>query len=200
MFGVGIASSFIHFLSANAYWLEPLAAAVAVVLFAWGIAVVFGRHLWSFWGWVRSKFSRDQSVPTTRAAFVLNPRRTLWNMGRRGDQPAMQIMTSWYVTNASAVPMRILEAGLIKPNPRGRMCTALVHVIQRGTNWAREGMELEIQPGQTETVEANFFLDPPTQKENRPLKLKMYVVDQFGRRHKAPKIKLQYRFPSAETY
>ena len=187
-------------LSANSDWLVPLGAVAAVLVIVWAVLVSFGNKIYFWFEWVRQKLANKPGTPDTRITFVLNPRRTLWNMGKRGTEPAMQIITSWYVTNASNVPIRILEAGLITPNSRGRTCTALVHIVERETNWARGGMDVEIAPGQTEIMEATFFLDPPTEKENRPLKVEMYVVDQYGRKHKAPKIKLRYRFPSAETY
>jgi hypothetical protein len=121
-------------------------------------------------------------------------------MGQRDSKPSMQIMVSWYVTNAADTPVRILAAGLIIPNPAGRTCCSFVYIVERRTNFIRTGMDMAISPGKTETVEASFFLDPPTQKENQLLKVRMYIVDQFGRKHKAPKIKLTYKVLLAETY
>ena len=194
------ASTSLRLIAANATLLEALAAVIAILLFIWAIMRFFGHYIYSLSGWLKQKFTGDQSVPHTKITFVLNSRRTLWNMGQRGTNPAMQILTSWYVTNASRVPIRVLGAGLIKPNPRGRTCTTSVDIIEHGTNWARGGMDKEILPGQTEVVEANFFLDSQLRKENSVLKMRMYIVDQYGRRHPTPKIKLQYKFPSAETY
>ena len=137
-------------------------------------------------------------VPQNKIVLVLNPRRTMWNMGSRNEKPAMQIMTSWYATNTSDIPLNILNAGLIKPDPKGRTLTANTFMVVN--NIAYDGTRMPVQPHQTLVVEPTFFLDPPTRKENEELILRMYVVDQYGRKHYSPKVKLKYRFPSAESF
>jgi hypothetical protein len=119
-------------------------------------------------------------------------------MGSRDGSPSMQIITEWYATNASKIPVRILDTELLIPNPKGRTCKKITMMISRSDNHAHEGIDMPIPPHKTATVSATFFLDPPTQKEDKPIKIKLFVIDQYGHKHQSPKIRTKYRFPSAE--
>ncbi|MHB9010627.1 MAG: hypothetical protein ACYC49_00145 [Ignavibacteriaceae bacterium] len=192
--------NFQSWLATNGSWLGPLEALVFIALFVWGVVKFFGHKILDLFSRLGQKFTGKRTIPNTRITFVLNPQRTFWNMASRDNKAVMQIMTSWYATNASNVPLHILGVKLINPNPSGRICTEIVDIIERQNNWAHSGIDMAIKPSQTEVVEAMFFVEPPTQKEGQPLKIKMYVVDQYNRKHKMPRIRLQYKFPSAETY
>jgi hypothetical protein len=53
--------------------------------------------------------------------FVAISSRCFWTIGKQSDQPLMQIVTHWHVTNVleSGMPARILEAFLLEP--RGKL-------------------------------------------------------------------------------
>ncbi len=191
--------SFQSWLAVNGSWLEPLGAVIAVLTAILVIIRFFGRKILDAASWLKQRFNINQATPNTLVSFVSNPRSTLWNIARTATEPAISIMTSWYITNISEVPLRILSAGLTTPSPRGRICNDLVLIMERGNNWGHESKDIEIPPKQTEALEVTFFLYPSTQKENKPLIVRMYVTDQYGHKHKAPRIEVPYKFPSVET-
>ena len=178
--------------SAQIFW-TVIAGLLVLVIAYFGNKI----YLWFVDKW--KKMWGKITIPDTKVVLVLVPYRTFWNTASRDGKPAMQINTSWHATNASNVPIRILDAGLSRPNVRGRICRTILMMVDK-QNVAHQGTDWPIGPNQTETVEVCFFVEPPTQKQDTSLILKLFVVDQYGRKHKAPRIKMRYAFPSAETF
>lgn len=183
-------------LASNSNWVEPLGAVLAIL---GGVAVFLRKQVTFLFKKIRNGIKKDTSLPSTRITFVLKGDQTLWTMGSRGNIPVMHIVTSWYVTNASSVPISILSAGLLKPNVRDRICRPMLMMVGRN-NVGYQSLDIPIALGQTQELSLSFMVEPPTQSETKDLKLRLFVVDQYGKKHKAPKVKMKYKFPSAETY
>jgi hypothetical protein len=105
----------------------------------------------------------------------------------------MQIVTEWYATNASDVPVRLLNARLVNPNPTGKHCHATTFMVARDENFAHPGVDMPIASHDTQVLQASFFLDPPTKKEGEHLMVSLAVMDQYRQEHQTPEVRIDYR-------
>ncbi len=185
-------------LNNNNAWLAPLAAVVTIGLFAGSLIAFFWKKVNRGITWVHEHrpWKSRGGIPDTVVTFVPVPRGTFWHMGSSRDgKPAMQIVMEWYVTNASNVAVRFLDARLVRPNPRGRYCSTVLFIVLQNT--AHRGVDMAIAPHQTNTFHVEFHLDPPTQERNMALIVEAIMTDQYGREHRTPKIPIGYDLPSA---
>lgn len=108
-------------------------------------------------------------------------------MGRRGDDPTMQIVGAMFATNISTVPVRIAHAQL-RYGFLGRKRLSGMTMVSRRANENYFGM-YEIPPGETRDVSFDFWLYPPVAKPVDPFTPHSIVfTDQFGNRKKVKRI------------
>ena len=125
--------------------------------------------------------------------FVEDKHRCIWASATAPDgKSAMQIMTSFYATNDSDKLIKLLGARLVEPNVKDRRCHTILFMINRGSNSAHNGLDIPILPGETEIVEATFFVDPPTKERGENLTVRLAIKDQYGDEHKTPKTILTF--------
>jgi len=121
------------------------------------------------------------------------PRRTLqiaekmdghcwWGMGKRGDDPTMQVVGSMFITNISNVAVRIpqveLRCGFLG---RKRVNGMVMVPISRENNL--HGF-YDIPPNETRNAHFDFWVFPPVEKAGQPFKThSVTFIDQFGNRH-----------------
>jgi hypothetical protein len=112
-----------------------------------------------------------------------------WHMGGIGNNPAMQIVGDFLVTNISATPVRIpqmeLRYGLWgRKRVRGG-------IIVEGPN-QMYGM-YDIAPNATPDSRADFWIFPPAQNANQPFVAHSIVFyDQFSNKHSLKKVRFGY--------
>jgi hypothetical protein len=83
-----------------------------------------------------------------------------WRTVFVGDQPAMQIVSEWQVTNMAKKAIHIHRARLVRP--RKARTDGEVYVIDPRTNLAGDGM---LAPRSVAEVMTQFFVYPPVCKE-----------------------------------
>lgn len=117
--------------------------------------------------WIKHWLNRPIILP--------HQRQNWWHMGRTGDQkPAMQIVSYWYVTNATDRPVNILNAYIKKPLTQGHVLTKDVHSEYHGS--------YPVPPNTTTDLHADFWITPPICKEGKDLTVDIVFIDQYGQK------------------
>jgi hypothetical protein len=180
-------------------WLKDNWVLVAEIGFAASIVTLLGVFWKPFTSVVVSLWTHVRRLRIVSAAqsldlrFVPIPWRcTLAVMRRDGEQPNADIRTVWKVTNASSSdgipPARLLTARLVKPRLRD---TRLGNMATESTNSVAVFVDGERIPrGGTREVDIHFYVALPPGRLNKPLRLKIIVVDQLSNEHKLPPITL----------
>ncbi len=125
--------------------------------------------------------SQDTSI-----SFVPIESQCFWHIGRHGDVPSLQIVTQWYVTNTSSVPVRLLSARLIQPRIGDPNFFAVI--FSGEDKGALHQHNVAIPPGRTWHVTMQFYGGQPTKGRSQPLDVEVMAVDQFGNEHLAPAV------------
>ena len=117
--------------------------------------------------WLKHWLNRPVIIPSQRAHW--------WHMGKTGDQqPAMQIVSYWYITNRTDRPINILNAYIKKPRTQGHVMIKDVHSAYHGS--------YSVPPHTTTDLHADFWIQPPLRKEGKNLKVDIVFVDQYGQK------------------
>jgi hypothetical protein len=156
-----------------------------------GIVVTTGGALagavkfafWTFDEWQKRRTHEGFSAPTDTLRFALQPEGSCWwSMGKRGDEPIMQIVGRAFATNISRVPVRIPQIEL-RHGFLGRRRTAGM-VMVRHPEENIYGF-YDIGPGDTTNVSFDFWVYPPVVEAIQPFTAHSVVFfDQFGNRHR----------------
>lgn len=128
--------------------------------------------------WVFSKIRRQ--VPRETLRIVPNWHERWWHMGTSRNEPAMQVVTRLHVTNITQEPVKLLSASIKPTNTPGNVST------QHPERNIYGGYP--ILPKRTASVLVDFFIHPPIREEGKDLAGRIILVDQYGNRHKSPKI------------
>jgi hypothetical protein len=110
-----------------------------------------------------------------------------WRSASVGDQPAMQIVSAWQVTNRAKKAIHIDRVRLVRP--RKARTDGEVYVRDPHTNLAGDGM---LAPRSFAEVMTQFFVHPPVCQEGEDFKAKLVFTDQFGNQHKTKWIVFKY--------
>src|SRR5438034_34548 len=89
-----------------------------------------------------------------------------WSMGRIGDDPAMQIVGSTFVTNIASVPVRIPQVEL-RYGFLGRKRVSGMVMISRAAHENMYGM-YDIPPNETRDLTFDFWVSPPVLAPSKP--------------------------------
>jgi hypothetical protein len=106
-------------------------------------------------------------------------------MGSVSGQPAMQVVSNWYVTNLTNRGVRVLSARITKPPVLGTVATRRHGDDVFGT--------VSIPPHATGEVTADFWVKPPTRRVAEEFRATVVLVDQFGNEHKVRNVVFHYR-------
>jgi len=112
-----------------------------------------------------------------------------WYTASVGDQPAMQIVSAWQVTNLTKKAIHIHRARIVRP--RKARTDGAVSVIEPRTNLAGDGM---LAPRSYAEVMTEFFVHPPVCQAGEDFKAKLEFTDQFGKKHKTKWIVFEYYY------
>ena len=164
-----------------------LLAAMFVVL-AWLRGWTWPRR---FWHWARRYCPRIPRKtlriwPMRRYPLMSDQR---WYTASVGDQPAMQIVSAWQVTNRAKKAIYIHRARIVRP--RKARTDGAVAVIDPRTNLPGDGM---LAPRSYAEVMTQFFVHPPVCHEGEDFKAKLVFTDQFGNKHKTKWIVFEYYY------
>jgi hypothetical protein len=134
--------------------------------------------------------SKEDQQHEIQLSFIPISSRCYWSMGKVGDQPAMQIVTRWHVTNVpgSKMPASLLETTLLKPH--GEVIQTMVHPSRTSP---QEPYVEEIPEGKTGKFAMSFYLKSVAEPKSDTLEVKIAVVDQLGNRHTLDPITLKRR-------
>ena len=122
------------------------------------------------------------------------PRRTLqiatkmegncwWSMGKRGDEPTMQVVGSVFISNVAPVPVRIPQIEL-RYGFLGRKRVNGMVMVPRSKEDNLHGF-YDIPPNETRNAPFDFWVYPPVVKAGEPFKAHSVIFsDQFGNKHR----------------
>jgi hypothetical protein len=136
----------------------------------------------NLWTNIYHKLTRYKpKIPRETLRFVSRPQHCWWHMGKSNNQPAMQVVCDWYVTNITNKPVMVCGARIKKPRVDGFMCV-------RHPNSNIYG-DYYILPHHTTDGRADFWIQPPIKKIGQPLILDLEFIDQYGNIHRVKKVK-----------
>src|SRR5215831_16527776 len=110
-----------------------------------------------------------------------------WYMASVGDQPAMQIISAWQVTNRAKQAIHIHRVRIVRP--RKARADGAVAVIEPRPTLAGDRM---LAPRSYAEVITEFLVHPPVCHAGEDFKAKLVFTDQFGNKHKTKWIVFEY--------
>ncbi len=157
--------------------LEAIAAAVTIIagiagFTKWGRARC--KKLWRLLTRFRPR------VPRETLRIIPDQHDSWWCVGSVDGEPAMQIASSWFVTNVSDGNVMLCQASIRKPKTLGH-----VFIHPQLTNGY--GTEL-IPPGRTLKATADFWIRPVVCEGHEALVVDVDFVDQFGNPHRVRRV------------
>jgi hypothetical protein len=173
-----------------------VAAWLGIIVTAGGAvagAVKFG--FWVFDEWEKRKAHESLHIPDKTLQMAPMPEgHCWWAMGKRGDDPTMQIVGRMFVTNISSIEIRIPHAEL-RYGLFGRKMVSGLPSVNRGPDDNLHGM-FDIAPRATRTMAFDFWLFPPVAVPADSFTAhSVRFMDQFGNKH----IVRRVRFDSIEA-
>ena len=115
-----------------------------------------------------SELTKEDQKHELDLRFVPKLSQCYWGLGKQGDQPIVQIVTHWHVTNApgSGTFARLLETLLLEP--QGELIQRVIHPT---TYSPKDVYCEEITEGQTAKFTISFFvkIPEPTNELLRPV-------------------------------
>jgi hypothetical protein len=156
-------------------------------------AVKFG--FWVFDEWQKRKAHEGLHIPEKTLQMAPMPEgHCWWAMGKRGDDPTMQIVGRMFVTNISAIEVRLPHAEL-RYSLFGRKKVSGLPSVSRGPDDNLHGM-FDIPPGETRTMSFDFWVFPPVVEPKQAFTAhSVRFMDQFGNKHTVRRV----RFESLEA-
>lgn len=138
---------------------------------------------WVFDEWQKRKNSEGFVVPTVTLQLCELPEGNCWwHMGKRGDEPVMQVVGRMLVTNIATVPVRIPRVEL-RYGFLGRKQVAGMVMVSRELHENMYGM-YDIEPHETRNLSFDFWVYPPVASPAEafsPRQIRFF--DQFGNCH-----------------
>lgn len=159
---------------------------------AWlGIIVTFGGAIAAavkFLFWIYDEIQKRKkhdgfTVPTKTLSIAKKTEGNCWwSMGKKGDDPTMQIVGSVFASNITLVPVRLTHIEL-RHGFLGRKRESGMVMVSRGSHENMYGM-YDIPPGETRNTSFDFWVYPPVCKPHEHFTAHSIIfIDQFGNRH-----------------
>lgn len=163
-----------------------------VTLGAWiGVLIALGGAIagtvkflfWVFDEWQKRKKSEGFVVPTATLHLSELPEGNCWwHMGKKGDEPVMQVVGRMLVTNIATVPVRIPRVEL-RYGFLGRKRVAGMVMVSRQLRENMYGM-YDIEPHETRNLSFDFWVYPPVASPGETfIPRQVRLFDQFGNFH-----------------
>jgi hypothetical protein len=169
-----------------------IAAWLGITVTAGGVIAGFVKFL--FWAYdeIQKRKKHDGfSVPIETLRLAAKPEGNCWwSMGKKGDEPTMQIVGRMFATNISSVPVRLPQIEL-RYGFLGRKRESGMVMVSRGLHENMYGM-YDIPPGETRDASFDFWVYPPVAKPDEHFTAHSIVfLDQFGNRHKVKRVQFR---------
>lgn len=163
-------------------WIGVLVAVGGVV--AGSVKFLF----WAFDEWQKRKRHEGFKAPSETLRLAHKPEGNCWwHMGKKGDEPTMQIVGSMFVTNIAAVPVRIPQVEL-RYGYWGRKRVSGMVMVSRALHDNMHGM-YDIQPNETRNISFDFWVYPPVVAATDHFTAHSVIFhDQFGNRHSVKRV------------
>lgn len=177
---------------------KTIAAWIGVIVASGGVIAGSVKFLfWVFDELQKRKRHEGFSVPTDTLRLASKPDgNSWWAMGKRGDEPTMQIVGSMFATNIASVPIRIPQVEL-RYGWWGRKRVSGIAMVSRGLRENIYGMH-DIPPGETRDVSFDFWVYPPVVKAIESFTAySVAFIDQFGNQHVVKRV--QFRSMAADN-
>jgi hypothetical protein len=154
---------------------------------------------WAFDEWQKRKKSEGFVVPTVTLQLTELPEGNCWwHMGKKGDEPVMQVVGSMLVTNIATIPVRITRAEL-RYGFFGRKRVVGMVMVSRQLRENIYGM-YDIASHETRKLEFDFWVYPPVASLTEafiPYQVKFF--DQFGNSHSVKHLAFRSDAPKNDT-
>jgi hypothetical protein len=156
-----------------------------------GVSGIAKAFAWVFDRWRKPKRQGGVGIPHESLRIALKPEGNCWwHMGKKGDDPIMQIVGRMFATNITSVPVRIPQIEL-RYGFLGRHCLSGMVSVSRGLHDNMHGRH-DIPPGETRNVSCDFWLEPPVVKASEPFTAhSVLFIDQFGNRHVVKRVRFR---------
>lgn len=175
---------------------------------AWiGILVALGGAIagtvkfffWVFDEWQRRRKSDGFVVPTaTMQLTELPDGNCWWHMGKKGDEPVMQVVGKMLVTNISTVPIRIPRVEL-RYGFLGRKRVAGMVMVSRQLHENMYSM-YDIEPHETRNLSFDFWVYPPVASPAEAfIPRQIIFFDQFGNSHSVKRLVFRSDAPKRDA-
>jgi hypothetical protein len=151
-----------------------LIAAIIAIIGALFAAIKWGMRFLG-WSW-RIISHRSKGIPNKTMKIVPQIHGFKWSEGSSSGKPAMFLHAHLNVTNITRGPIRLLAARIKRP------CTDGEILIRHPTDICFGNYP--VLPGRTTDVHLEFRVMPPVRKPGENLKAKLFLIDQFGNKHK----------------
>lgn len=165
---------------------------IGVLVTAGGVIAGFIKFIfWVFDEWKKRKTHGGFSMPhnTLRLATKM-PQNYWWHMGKRGEDPTMQVVGSVFATNIAAVPVRTPQVEL-RYGFLGRHRVSGMVMVANGERQRMYGM-YDIPSGETRDLTFDFWVFPPVAKPGADFTVhSVTIMDQFGNRHTMNRIRFR---------
>jgi hypothetical protein len=164
--------------------------------------VAGGFAMLAFRGFALSRMDFDEWSERKNPDRLSMPRNTLglamklpsnyrWHMGKHGDDPTMQMVGSFFVTNGAAVLVRISQVELRYGLFGRHRASGVVMVANDGS--ARLDGVCDIPPGGTRDISFDFWISPPAAEAGTDFTAhSVMVIDQFGNRRSAKGVRFSF--------
>jgi len=170
-------------------WLGVLI--LAGVIFSGTIKFLF----WVYDEWQKRKKHGGFTAPTkTFRLATMTEGSCWWHMGKKDNEPIMQVVGRMFITNIASVPARITQVEL-QYGFWGRKRISGIVMVSRQLHENMYGM-YDIPPNETRNVSFDFWVYPPVANSTETFIAHAIIfIDQFGNRHTVKRI----QFPSDKS-
>jgi hypothetical protein len=174
----------------NAFAIELLAALLAIGGLLWH----FGRptFLWLYRSvWIPIREAQTGIPRRTLIVQAGDRRLAFWTDAKWGDEPMTMVRVTLHLTNVAKQPVQVSKARL-------RFRRGIFRAVKEGAVDVRHldhsGQELygpyPVLPSRMARAVGSWQISPPFQKADRPVVVRVCVIDQFGNRCWSDRIRL----------
>lgn len=176
--------------------LQGIATAVGYLVViggAFGAAVRFGFWVFDEIQKRRQTAAQGYKIPPRTLTVALQQQREYWwHMGGMGQDPAMQIVGHFTVTNIYLRPVRAVQVEL-RYGLFGRKGIIGDLSISQSLN-SNYYDAFAIPPGDTRNASCHIWLYPPVAKQQQTFVAHSVIItDHFGNRHKLKNVRFEYQ-------
>lgn len=179
---------------------DPTAISTWITVLIAAGGVIAGTIKFAFWvfdEWKKRKMHSGFSMPRNTISIATKlPGNCWWHMGKRGDDPTMQVCGSIFATNVADIPVRCPQVEL-RYGFLGRHRVSGMVLVANGEMQRIYGM-YDIPPGETRDLTFDFWVYPPVVKSSEDFIVhSVTIMDQFGNRHAIRR--LQFRSDAVDA-